>query len=42
MKFGALLMPPTKVMQFERNYPKPLQEKILANWERWGFTNGGQ
>ena len=33
-------MPPTKVMQFERNYPKPLQEKILANWERWGFEKG--
>jgi len=29
-------------MQFERNYPKPLQEKILANWERWGFTNEAQ
>ena len=30
-------MPPNKIMQFEQNYPKPLQEKILANWKRWGF-----
>ena len=30
------------IMNFEENYPQPLKEKVLANLERWGFTNGAQ
>ena len=23
---------------FEENYPEPVKQKVLDNWERWGFT----
>jgi 4-hydroxy-3-polyprenylbenzoate decarboxylase len=32
--------PDMKIMSFEKNYPKQVQEKVLANWSRWGFDKG--
>jgi len=26
-----------EILTFQRNYPKAIKEKVLANWERWGF-----
>jgi len=26
-----------RVMSFEKDYPIPVQEKVRANWKRWGF-----
>jgi hypothetical protein len=30
-------LPRMRVLSFERDYPKPIQEKVHANWKRWGF-----
>lgn len=29
------------VLSFEVNYPLPVQDKVLANWTRWGFEAPG-
>lgn len=29
--------PLEQTLSFETNYPLPIQEKVLANWSRWGF-----
>ena len=29
--------PKPGILTFHRNYPKALKEKVLANWEKWGF-----
>jgi 4-hydroxy-3-polyprenylbenzoate decarboxylase len=33
-------LPKKRVMSFEQNYPVPIQEKVRANWARWGFEAG--
>lgn len=33
-------LPKKRVMSFEKNYPEPIQEKVRANWARWGFEAG--
>ncbi|GAA1662005.1 UbiD-like decarboxylase [Mycolicibacterium murale] len=30
--------PQKRVMSFQENYPAPVKQKVLDNWERWGFT----
>jgi UbiD family decarboxylase len=32
-------LPRMRVLSFESDYPKPIQEKVHANWKRWGFEN---
>jgi 4-hydroxy-3-polyprenylbenzoate decarboxylase len=29
--------PKPDILTFHRSYPKAIKEKVLANWERWGF-----
>jgi 4-hydroxy-3-polyprenylbenzoate decarboxylase len=31
--------PEKRVMSFDKNYPAPVKQKVLDNWERWGFTS---
>jgi 4-hydroxy-3-polyprenylbenzoate decarboxylase len=31
--------PEKRVMSFDENYPAPVKQKVLDNWERWGFTS---
>jgi 4-hydroxy-3-polyprenylbenzoate decarboxylase len=30
-------LPGMRVLSFETDYPKPIQEKVRANWKGWGF-----
>jgi 4-hydroxy-3-polyprenylbenzoate decarboxylase len=30
-------VPKPSILTFYRNYPKPIIEKVLANWEKWGM-----
>jgi 4-hydroxy-3-polyprenylbenzoate decarboxylase len=30
--------PKPGILSFNRNFPKAIREKVLANWERWGFN----
>ena len=29
--------PKPDILTFHRSWPKAIKEKVLANWERWGF-----
>jgi 4-hydroxy-3-polyprenylbenzoate decarboxylase len=29
--------PKPEILTFHRSYPKAIKEKVLANWEKWGF-----
>ena len=29
--------PKPRILTFHRSYPKPVKEKVLENWEKWGF-----
>jgi 4-hydroxy-3-polyprenylbenzoate decarboxylase len=29
--------PKPEILTFHRSYPRAIKEKVLANWERWGF-----
>ncbi len=29
--------PRPEILTFKRAWPKAVQDKVLANWERWGF-----
>jgi 4-hydroxy-3-polyprenylbenzoate decarboxylase len=31
--------PEKRVMSFDKNYPEPVKQRVLDNWERWGFTS---
>jgi hypothetical protein len=30
-------LPVPLIMSFEKNYPEPLKDKVIANMKRWGF-----
>ncbi|MBW2681432.1 MAG: hypothetical protein JRD01_11935, partial [Deltaproteobacteria bacterium] len=32
--------PKPHILTFQRAWPKDIKDKVLANWERWGFRTG--